>query len=448
MEPKCVHHVEFGVLNGLKHVRNFLSRYKFRLAGTRITPCSKQWLVTSHAVRFLITELSRNGTVVANDPYVHSWTFPTETDIQPVRDSVFNVALRVNNIEGFVNRLSKQNVIFIKPLQSVSDHVGSVRVCMVKSCLGNVVHTLIEDTDYGGFFLPGFQAAEQHSENFVGNVGNANLTGSEQPPSVIDLHDVDHVTFCLPRGSSASTIDWYENCFGMKRFFINREDDEDEGFVISSKDMGMRLKAFEYWKCAETGLATEEKAKGSVKFVLAETLPDQGPNQLDMFLTNHGGAGVQHVGLHTGDIIGTISQLQTNGVKFNEAPYTYYTKVGRLKEMITIGVNVDLIRKNRILVDLEDEEDGQGQSGTAEDSPSCNGTEADTSLGPGSVRYLMQKFTQPLFEADTFYLEVIQRVGATGFGSGNITALWRSLQAYFKEKEVQCSQSQDGCDKV
>ena len=50
-------------------------------------------------------------------------------------------------------------------------------------------------------------------------------------------------------------------------------------------------------------------------------------------------------------------------------------------------------------------------------------------------RYLMQKFTKPLFDKNTFFLEVIQRVGAKGFGSGNITALWRSVQAYLSSKE-------------
>lgn len=34
--------------------------------------------------------------------------------------------------------------------------------------------------------------------------------------------------------------------------------------------------AFEYWKCAETGLAMKEKGIGSVKFVIAEALPKQG----------------------------------------------------------------------------------------------------------------------------------------------------------------------------
>jgi 4-hydroxyphenylpyruvate dioxygenase-like putative hemolysin len=47
----------------------------------------------------------------------------------------------------------------------------------------------------------------------------------------------------------------------------------------------------------------------------------------------------------------------------------------------------------------------------------------------------MQKFTKPLFDRNTFFLEIIQRVGARGFGSGNITALWRSVQAYLNNQE-------------
>ena len=51
----------------------------------------------------------------------------------------------------------------------------------------------------------------------------------------------------------------------------------------------------------------------------------------------------------------------------------------------------------------------------------------------------MQKFTQPLFEKNTFFLEVIQRNGASGFGAANIIALWKSLQMMLDEK---CLQSQ------
>ena len=42
----------------------------------------------------------------------------------------------------------------------------------------------------------------------------------------------------------------------------------------------------------------------------------------------------------------------------------------------------------------------------------------------------MQVFTRPLFDKETFFLEVIQRCGATGFGAGNITALWKAVDSY------------------
>lgn len=41
-------------------------------------------------------------------------------------------------------------------------------------------------------------------------------------------------------------------------------------------------------------------------------------------------------------------------------------------------------------------------------------------------------FTRPIFTEDTFFLELIERRGAMGFGEGNIRALWRSVQAYME----------------
>jgi 4-hydroxyphenylpyruvate dioxygenase-like putative hemolysin len=47
----------------------------------------------------------------------------------------------------------------------------------------------------------------------------------------------------------------------------------------------------------------------------------------------------------------------------------------------------------------------------------------------------MQSFTKPLFEEDTFFFEVIQRCGATGFGAGNIKALWQALAIHLERKD-------------
>ena len=41
--------------------------------------------------------------------------------------------------------------------------------------------------------------------------------------------------------------------------------------------------------------------------------------------------------------------------------------------------------------------------------------------------FLLQIFTKPIFEDDTFFMEVIQRDGAQGFGAGNIKALALSI---------------------
>ena len=45
-----------------------------------------------------------------------------------------------------------------------------------------------------------------------------------------------------------------------------------------------------------------------------------------------------------------------------------------------------------------------------------------------SQRYLLQIFTRSLFEEDTFFLEVVQRQGARGFGFGNVSAFFRAVE--------------------
>ncbi|XP_069138960.1 hemolysin VllY-like [Argopecten irradians] len=100
------------------------------------------------------------------------------------------------------------------------------------------------------------------------------------------------------------------------------DEDADDGFVINTTDIGLRLKAMEYWHCAETGITTPSQSDGvnTIKFVIAEALPDQGPNQVATFLREHGGPGIQHIGLHTPDIVTTVSTLMSRGVDFAEPP--------------------------------------------------------------------------------------------------------------------------------
>lgn len=60
--------------------------------------------------------------------------------------------------------------------------------------------------------------------------------------------------------------------------FSGSDEDADEGFVINQEGIGLRLTAMEYWKCSEVGitLPSVHKKEPDCKFVIAESLPEQG----------------------------------------------------------------------------------------------------------------------------------------------------------------------------
>ena len=92
----------------------------------------------------------------------------------------------------------------------ISDVFGDVTYAVIKSCVGNVVHTLIDRSRYGGQFLPGFTASDHVTE------------GCQQTSALRHSLTFDHVALVLGHGRSQQVITWYEKCFGMQRFFINR----------------------------------------------------------------------------------------------------------------------------------------------------------------------------------------------------------------------------------
>ena len=68
-------------------------------------------------------------------------------------------------------------------------------------------------------------------------------------------------------------------------------------------------------------------------------------------------------------------------------------------------------------------------------------SEADAVLSKeeNNSNYLIQIFTKPIFgpNQDTFFLEVLERRGAKGFGSGNIIALAQSIVLYQQKMQLQ-----------
>ncbi|CAL8110885.1 unnamed protein product [Orchesella dallaii] len=346
-------------------------------------------------------------------------------------DSVFNVAIEVVNVEDCVNsirNISKDLVLKDVTRRFDSDpELGYVDYAVIKSCCGNVVHTLVQKSHYRGWFLPGFYAVNQE-EKPASDVKNS---------GIITMSHFDHFTFACRVGESDEIMDWYERAFGMKRFITNRQDSELEGLVIGD-DVGLRLKVMQFWKCSESGLISTsshdddddvDDASNNIysdweseplKIVIAESLPNLTNTQIEGFIKDHGGPGIQHVGLHTSNMLETVEVMTNNGVKFRHPPPTYYTEIGQLDVIKSVGENVAVLREYGILLDNEaDVFDSLENSTENDDNDEC---------------YLMQIFTYPVFNRDTFFLEVIQRKGARGFGVGNVTALARSVNAFNQAK--------------
>lgn len=93
------------------------------------------------------------------------------------------------------------------PHRQASDKNGTVEYACVKSCIGNVVHTLIDTSKYSGAFLPGFEAVEQPAEEFT----------QEQI-----INGIDHVAFALPKQAALNSVQWYEGVLNMKRLVVNQ----------------------------------------------------------------------------------------------------------------------------------------------------------------------------------------------------------------------------------
>ncbi|XP_071318667.1 4-hydroxyphenylpyruvate dioxygenase-like protein [Trachinotus anak] len=409
-----LHHISLHVSNADKIVSDLVSKFKFSLFATRLTDRSRQLAFRKGAAVFVVNERPRvrlNGELMGITDYCkYNQDNLTKClyDVSPhyAVDTVSNVCFEVEDVERSFKALRHLGCNFLVPPTTVQDEGGLVTYSVVKSVVGNVCHTLIDRTKYEGTFLPGFDVVDEGCS-------------SEEEDMSCPITHFDHITYACPRKTTQQVMRWYEQLFGFQRFFIDREEDVDEGFVINQAGIGLRLTAMEYWKCSKAGiiLPSVDKKEPDCKFVIAESLPEQGRNQVDTFLEEHRAPGIQHIGLYTQNIVSTAHAMAGAGVQFFSPPPAYYTEVGKQQEIEAAGHSPQMLAQHGILLDTDLHQDPLPQKASSENR-----------------RYLLQVFTKPIFAEDTFFLELIERRGATGFGEGNIRALWRSVQAYMENE--------------
>jgi len=135
---------------------------------------------------------------------------------------------------------------------------------------------------------------------------------------------------------------------------------------------------------------------GKIRIPLNESQDDH--SQIEEFLRDYRGEGIQHIALGTGDIYGAVETMAAAGVKFQDSPDTYYDMLDA--RVPGHGESLQRLRADRILVDGAPTE-GQG--------------------------LLLQIFTQNMI--GPIFFELIQRKGNEGFGEGNFRALFESIEA-------------------
>jgi 4-hydroxyphenylpyruvate dioxygenase len=203
------------------------------------------------------------------------------------------------------------------------------------------------------------------------------IEGAERHPVGHGLRIVDHLTHNVYRGRMAFWAAFYERLFNFR---------ELRYFDIKGEYTGLTSKAM-------TG------PDGLVRIPLNEEAGKGGTGQIEEFLMQFNGEGIQHVALLTDDLYKTIDSLQLAGVPLMSAPNDVYYEM------------------------LEERVPGHGEP-VAE--MKTRGILLDGSAGDGRPRLLLQIFSQTLL--GPVFFEFIQRKGDGGFGEGNFKALFESME--------------------
>lgn len=230
---------------------------------------------------------------------------------------------------------------------------------------GDTVHIFVERKKYDGVFLPGFEKWE-----------------SEYNPEPLGLKYVDHMVGNVGWGEMDQWVKWYEDVMGFENFLsFDDKQIHTEYSALMSKVMS--------------------NGNGRIKFPINEPAEGKKKSQIEEYLDFYEGPGCQHIAVATDDIIKTVQGMRARGVEFlTTPPDTYYSAAPeRLAEFDhEMKEDVEVLKSLGIMIDADDE------------------------------GYLLQIFTRPVQDRPTLFFEIIQRMGARGFGAGNFKALFESIE--------------------
>jgi len=199
------------------------------------------------------------------------------------------------------------------------------------------------------------------------------ISGADEAKASLGFFYIDHLTHNVHRGQMEKWGKFYEDIFGFRQIRY---------FDIEGKLTGLISKAM-------------TSPCGMIRIPLNESRDDK--SQIEEFLAEFNGEGIQHIAIETGDIFASVDGLLANGIDLQDTPDSYFDLID--DRLPGHGENVEELRKRRILLDGAPTE-GQG--------------------------LLLQIFSKTVL--GPVFFEFIQRKGNDGFGEGNFQALFDSIE--------------------
>ncbi len=201
---------------------------------------------------------------------------------------------------------------------------------------------------------------------------NMGLVALDKPEMVesMGFTVIDHLTNNVYKGTMAAWADFYKNIFGFTevRYFDIRG--------------------------VKTGLTSYALKSPDGSFCIPINEGTEATSQINEYLNEYKGPGVQHLAFLTNDIVKSLNALSGSGIETLDIDDEYYQEVFQRITQVT----EDKKELQRLGVLVDGDKDG----------------------------YLLQIFTKNLI--GPIFIEIIQRKNHFAFGEGNFGALFRSIE--------------------
>ena len=185
-----------------------------------------------------------------------------------------------------------------------------------------------------------------------------------------DFIVVDHLTNNVEKGTMSQWADFYKNIFGF--------------YEIRYFDI----------RGSQTGLTSFALRSPDGSFCIPINEADEQKSQINEYLREYNGPGIQHIAFLTDNILGSLKKMEGTKVEMLDIDDEYYQSI--FDRVPNVKEDHKEIRKRNVLIDGDDK------------------------------GYLLQIFTKNII--GPIFIEIIQRHNNLTFGEGNFTALFRAIE--------------------